>query len=101
MLQGRGHTHGGSAEARNEQLGRNTPDLHPAEGDSNIRNQEGEGHSSGVQQPSEVAPERTSGGGSQGGRDTTGMLMIRSSLGDLGVSLSAPAILQSVLTTTS
>ena len=30
-----------------------------------------------------------------------GVLMIRSSLGDLGVSLSAPAILQSVLTTTS
>ena len=49
----------GSVEARNEQLGRNTPDLHPAE-----REHEGR---PGVQLPSEATPERTSGGGQDGG----------------------------------
>jgi len=53
--------HGGSAEAQNEQLGHNTPDLHSAVRDSNRK--EHEDRAQGVQQPSESAPERTFGGG--------------------------------------
>ena len=69
-LQGRGHTHRDSAEARSEQLGCNTPDLRSAEGDSKIRNQnDHEDRDPGVHQPSESAPERASEGG-QDGRDT-------------------------------
>jgi len=40
-LQGRGQAHGGSAEAQNEQLDHNTPKLHSAERDSEIRDQTG------------------------------------------------------------
>ena len=51
-----------------EQLGPNTPDLHSAEGDPEIRNQNDCGtRSPGIQQPSEAAPERTSGSGEDGG----------------------------------
>ena len=61
-LQGRRHTHRGFAGARSEQFGRNTPDLSD-ERDSNIRDRgEHEDRAPGVQQPSETAPERTSGG---------------------------------------
>ena len=68
MLQGKDQTRKGSAEARSEQLGCNTPDLHSTEGDSKIRNQkEYEGRGPGVQQPSEAAPERTLDGGQRGG----------------------------------
>ena len=67
-LQGHNHTHGGSAEVRSEQLDPNTPNLHSAEGDSEIRNQNGhENRGPGVRRPSEVAPERTSDGGQSGG----------------------------------
>ena len=57
---------------RSEQLGPNTPDLHSAEGDPEIRNQNNCGtRSPGIQQPSEAAPERTSGSGQEygGGAD--------------------------------
>ena len=51
-----------------EQLGLNTPDLHSAEGDSKIHNQnDHEGRDPGVHQPSVAAPERTSDGGKDGG----------------------------------
>ena len=58
--QGREHMRTGSVEARSEQPSRNTPDLHPAE-------REHEGRGPGVQPPSEATPERTSGGGQDGG----------------------------------
>jgi hypothetical protein len=66
-LQGRGHTQKGSALPWSEQLGRSTPDLHSVERDPKTRNQkEHEDQAPGVQQPSEIAPERTPGGGQDG-----------------------------------
>jgi len=64
-LQGRGQAHGGSTEAQNEQLGHNTTDLRPAKRDPNQREYEGRGPI--VQQPSEIAPDRTIGDGQDGG----------------------------------
>jgi len=64
--QGRGYMHGGSAEARSEQLGHGTPDLHSDGRDSNWR--EHEDQEQFVQQPSiETAPGRTFGGSQDGG----------------------------------
>jgi len=63
-LQGCGHTNEGSTEALSEQLGRNTPDLHSAEGDSNWEEYEGREP---IVQPSEIAPESTLGDGQDGG----------------------------------
>ena len=59
--QGQGHSaYRGSAEAQNEQLGCNTPDLHSAEtGDSGIHEDRGLG----IQRSDETAPERTSSSG--------------------------------------
>ena len=60
--------HRGLAEARSEHLGRTTPDLYSAGGNSMIRNQnDNEGHDPGAQQLSEAAPERTSGDDQDGG----------------------------------
>ena len=60
--------HRGFAEARSEHLGRTTPDLHSAGGNSMIRNQnDNEGHDPGPQQLSEAAPGCTSGGDQDGG----------------------------------
>ena len=60
--------HRGLAEARSEHLGRITPDLYSAGGNSMIRNQnDNEGHDPGAQQLSEAAPECTSGGDQDGG----------------------------------
>ena len=60
--------HRGFAEARSEHLGRTTPDLHSAGGNSMIRNQNDNGcHDPGAQQLSEAAPECTSGGDQDGG----------------------------------
>ena len=68
-LRGQEHEHEGSAGARNERLGHNTPDPHSAERDPEIRDRrEGEGQGSGVQQPPETVPGHTL-GGDQDGRD--------------------------------
>ena len=50
---------------RSRQSGRNTPDLHSVERDSDQREQEDRGQN--VQQSSEATPERTSDGGQDGG----------------------------------
>ena len=63
-LQERGYTRGGSAGARSERLNRSNPDLHSSERDSGIHDWgEHEDRGPGVQQPSETAAGRTSGGG--------------------------------------
>ena len=62
--------HRGSTEARNEQLRdpNTSPDLHFAEGDSEIHDQnDRESRGPGVQQPSEAAPECASSSGQDGG----------------------------------
>ena len=61
-------------EERSEQLGPNTPDLHSAEADSNIRNQrEYKDRGLGAQQRSETASERIFGGGQDDG-DSDGLV---------------------------
>ena len=55
-------------EVRSERLGRNTPDLQSVERDSNTGGQEEyEGPGPDVHRPSEMTPERTSGGDQDGG----------------------------------
>jgi len=54
--QGRGHTHGGSAEAQRDQPGCSAPGLRSTKGDQNRREHQGQG--SDIQQPSETTPER-------------------------------------------
>jgi len=67
-LQGREHTHEGSAGARSEQLGHDTPDFYPDKRDPDTRDWEGhEDREPGIQRPSETAPECTSGGDQDGG----------------------------------
>jgi len=57
--------HGSCPETRSEQLCPNTSDLHSARRNSNWK--EHEGRELSVQQPSEIAPERTFGDGQDGG----------------------------------
>lgn len=79
--QERGHTYGGSAEARSEKLGRSTPELLSALWDPDSRNQkEHEDGESGVQQPSETAPERPLGSGQDRG-DANDLVQSRESRG--------------------